>query len=161
MSEKKMCLVEQVHMIILMAHKFEDTVSFYKDRGFVCAFHLKEKWAEFDLGGVKLGLCPTSDQNHDRRSRLVLEVADVDAVYKAWKAEGVDFVNEPKVAIHGIMATFTDPDGNLVDLYQATPEKVKDLVRKVKEQDCCSDTAKESGCSKNKATGCCKAKDAK
>ena len=43
------------------------------------------------------------------------------------------------------MVTFKDPSGNIIDLYQLTPEKVLEMAQKMKEQEpCCG--AKEDCC---------------
>ena len=53
-------------------------------------------------------------------------------MYKTLKEEGVEFVNEPVEAPHGIMVGFKDPSGNVLDLYQPTPEKMKQFVEETK-----------------------------
>ncbi len=124
----------KIGMLILMESDVEQAVEFYQKMGFPLTFHLKGKWAELNVGGVKLGLCPTDQQLPDRHTGIILEVVDVRACYEDLKACGVTFVREPFEAVHGVMASIKDPGGNIVDLYQPTPEKVKDLVEKVREK---------------------------
>ncbi len=135
--------IQKVGMIILMQRDLDAAVSFYLRLGLSLKFRMKEKWAEFDIDGVKLGLCPTSQDMQGRRSGIVLDVNDVHAIYNELKDE-VTFVGEPVEALHGIMVSIQDPGGNILDLYQPTPEKVKDLVQNVKKQEgCCQG---EGGC---------------
>jgi len=136
-----MPLIKKAHMFIMLSQDklFEDTVTFYKSLGLTPKFHLKDKWAEFDLGNLLLGICPASQELPDRRTGIVLEVQDLKKIYDEHK-DSMTFISEPVEAIHGIMISVKDPSGNIFDLYQPTPEKVKDLAQKIKEkeeQDCC------------------------
>lgn len=121
-------------MVILMQPDLQKAVDFYEKLGVKLKFHLPKKWAELDLGCVKIGLCPTTQEQDNVRTGVVLEVfEDLHEMYKKLKDEGVVFVSEPVVAPHGVMVGFKDPGGNVLDLYQATPDKLKDFVEKEKE----------------------------
>jgi predicted enzyme related to lactoylglutathione lyase len=136
--------IQKLGMIILMQRDLDAAVSFYLRLGLSLKFRMKEKWAEFEINGVKLGLCPTSQDMQGRRSGIVFDVNDVRSLYEELKNE-VTFVGEPVEALHGIMVSIQDPGGNILDLYQPTPEKVKELVQKVE---------KEDGCCKGKGSAC-------
>jgi len=133
-----MSLIKKVHMIILMesGKDFENCVEFYKKIGLNPKFHLKDKWAEFETGGVLIGLCPTDQDLPERRTGVVMEVEDLKGKYEALKDE-FSFLGEPFEAIHGIMVSIKDPGGNIFDLYQPTPDKVKDLAKKAAQEQCC------------------------
>jgi len=133
-----MSLVKKVHMIILMesGKDFENCVEFYKKIGLNPKFHLKDKWAEFETSGVLIGLCPTDQDMPERRTGIVMEVENLKDKYKELKDE-LSFVGEPFEAIHGIMVSIKDPGGNIFDLYQPTPDKVKDLAKKAAQEGCC------------------------
>jgi len=149
-----MSIVKKVHMCIMMAPEssFEDTVKFYKEIGLTSKFHIENKWAEFDIGGLLIGICPTSKELPDRSTGLVMQVDDLQSVYENQK-DLITFLAEPVEAIHGIMVSVKDPSGNIFDLYQPTPEKVKDLVQKAKEEECCATPCqKEQSC---KDDDCC------
>ena len=120
----------RVGMVIVMQHDLKSSVEFYRDvLQLPLVFHLDNKWAEFDLGCVKFGLCPISQVQDNIRTGIVLEVQeDLLELYASLK-DRVTFLNEPVVAPHGIMVGFKDVGGNILDLYQATPEKLKDLVK--------------------------------
>ena len=120
----------RVGMVIVMQHDLKSAVEFYRDvLQLPLVFHLENKWAEFDLGCVKFGLCPISEVQDDIRTGIVLEIQeDLLELYASLK-DRVTFLNEPVVAPHGIMVGFKDAGGNILDLYQATPEKLKDLVK--------------------------------
>lgn len=121
-------------MVILMQPDLPKAVEFYKKLGMKEKFHLQGKWAEFDLGCIKLGLCPTDQAQDNIRTGIVFELfEDLVALHKKLQAEGVVFVNEPVIAPHGVMVGVKDPGGNVCDLYQPTPEKLKEFVEKSKE----------------------------
>lgn len=141
--------ISKVAMFILMQKDLEKAVEFYKNLGLNVLFHLKDRWAELELGEVKLGLCPTDQELPDRHTGIVLQVGDVKAFCEE-KKDILELVSEPVEKVHGIMASFKDPSGSILDLYQPTPEKVQEVMRKAKE---------EGGCCKKEgsSTGpCCK-----
>jgi len=123
----------KVGMLIIMEPDIEKAVEFYQLLGFPLAFHLKGKWAELTIEGVKLGLCPTDQQLPDRHTGIILQVADVRKAHQELSAAGVSFIREPFEAVHGIMTSIKDPGGNILDLYQPTPEKVQEVVQHMKE----------------------------
>ena len=120
----------KVGMVILMQHDLGKAVEFYRDvLKLPLKFHLENKWAEFDLGCVKFGLCPIAEVQDNIRTGIVLEVQhDLLKMYESLKDQ-VTFLNEPVIAVHGIMIGFKDVGGNVLDLYQPTLDKVKDLVK--------------------------------
>ncbi len=129
---------KSVHMIILMQPDLIAAVEFYKRLGLKLKFHLRDSWAEFILSSVKIGLCPTSAEPIERHTGIVLKVEDVQKTYQGLKDE-ITFIAAPLEKVHGIMASIKDPGGNIIDLYQPTPEKVTELVRDVAQKDCCDD----------------------
>lgn len=137
----------KVGMVIVMQPDLKKAVEFYRDTlNLPLKFHLDDKWAEFDLGCVKFGLCPIGQKQDNIRTGVVLETTgDVQQMYKDLQGK-VEFLSEPIVAVHGIMVGFKDPGGNVLDLYQATPEKMKEMIKKQKESEA---AGTEKGC-------CCK-----
>jgi catechol 2,3-dioxygenase-like lactoylglutathione lyase family enzyme len=135
--------VKALNMVILMVTDLDASIAFYQDLGFKLVFRLKDTWAEFRIGSVKLGLCPTTHSQEGRRSGLVLEVEDLVGTYEQLK-DSVQFLTEPKEAVHGKMITFADPSGNILDFYQPTPEKVVELAKqRAQEEESC---AQKAGC---------------
>ena len=126
MSEQ---IVKKIAMVILMQRNLAEAVEFYKKLGFKLKFHLKDKWAEFELGETKIGLCPTDEETGLIRTGIVLEVGDLKAIYENEK-EWIKFFDKPHEAVHGIMISFQDPSGNVLDFYQPTPEKIEELIKK-------------------------------
>ncbi len=127
-------MIIKLGMIILLEHNVDKAVEFYKKLGLKQIFHIKESWAEFVLGSVKIGLCPTSRPAQERITGIVLEVDDIKAFYEQFKDE-ITFKSAPIEKVHGIMASMQDPGGNIIDLYQPTPEKVQKIVKEVVAKD--------------------------
>jgi predicted enzyme related to lactoylglutathione lyase len=153
--------VKKVAMVIVMENNLEAAVEFYKKLGLKLIFHLKERWAEFKIGDLQIGLCPTSEKIEYNRTGIVFEIADLAAFYEAQK-DALSFLDKPVEATHGVMVSLQDPSGNIIDLYQPTPEKVKDLAQKMGGQDaCCGNPAngeeKSDSCCRSEAAnqGCC------
>lgn len=143
-------IVQNVHMLILMQPDIAQAITFYQQLGLKLVFHIKDKWAEMQLGNIKIGLCPTAETpTYLCRTGIVLETSDLHAAYAALK-DKIHFLSEPKEATHGIMVSFQDPGMNVLDLYQPTPEKVTELVKNVVEQ------GEGGGCGDSSRAGCCK-----
>ena len=115
----------KVGMLILIENDLEKAIEFYKTMGLKLNFQVKDKWAELELSGTRIGLVPTTQTLPDRRSGIVIEVKDLSQTYKDLKNKGLEFLNEPTTAVHGLMTSIKDPGGNILDFYQPTPEKVK------------------------------------
>lgn len=123
-------MIVRVGMIILLEHDLDAAVDFYKKLGLKPVFHIKESWAEFAIGEIKIGLCPTSRKPQERITGIVLEVNELHGMYRMLK-DSVPFKTEPIEKVHGIIASIQDPSGNIIDLYQPTPNKVQELVKEV------------------------------
>jgi predicted enzyme related to lactoylglutathione lyase len=139
----------KVGMLILLQPNIEQAVEFYNSIGLTQKFHIKEKWAEFAIGDIKLCLCPTSQEFGEHHTGIVIEVEDLMDTYERFRHAGVPFMNEPVEAVHGVMVSFKDPAGNIIDLYQPTPDRVQELIKKTAEN---SDNA--DLCCKNNGNSC-------
>lgn len=145
--------VTKLAMVILMETDLEKAVDFYQQLGLTLIFHIKERWAEFELNGIKIGLCPSSKEVTEYRTGIVFEVRDLHAFYEATKDQ-FSYLDKPSEAVHGIMISVKDPGGNIVDLYQSTPEKVRTLVDKaIQEKEKLEQPA--TGCCKSERVTCC------
>jgi hypothetical protein len=156
----------RVNMIIFLETDIQAALEFYLKLGLVEVFNIPNRWVELQLGDVKIGLCPTSSPVQTIRSTgVVFEIDDVKAFYEKHKTE-FDFLGEPKEALHGIMVSIKDPGGNIIDLYQPTPERIKEVLSQDiselkgqgcndrKSQFCCKDDDSNDECCKPKK-GCC------
>lgn len=136
--------VKKVGMIILMEHDLAKAVEFYQKLGLKLKFHLKDRWAEFELDNVKFGLCPTDEKEGLVRTGVVLEVEDLKKTWQETK-EWIEYFGEIQEAVHGMMISFKDPSGNVLDLYQPTPEKIKEVIKQSgqdQDEGCCGSEEK-------------------
>jgi lactoylglutathione lyase len=62
---------------------------------------------------------PPTDPTHTS-AFLNIRVADINAVYEAWRAKGAEFLTEPKVHATEIRCYIRDPDGHLIEVGQST-----------------------------------------
>ena len=142
-----MNVAKRLSMVILMQKDLDAAVAFYQDLGCKLKFRLKNQWAELVLDNVKISLCPTEFDQGERRTGFVFQMDDVQKFYEDCK-DDMAFVKEPLVKVHGIMVSVKDPGGNIIDLYQPTPEKVKEFIKQAKERN-------DEGCKGQKSASCC------
>jgi len=105
------------------ADRFAPMAAFYRDRLGLSPRTSRPDFINFDWGGVRLSVSV-----HDRvrgasrepfRIMVNLAVDDIGAVHARLAAAGVDFVRAPeKEDWGGRVASFHDPDGNLIQLMQ-------------------------------------------
>ena len=148
--------VKKVAMVIVMENDLEAAVGFYKKLGLQLIFHVKDRWAEFKINDLQIGLCPTDEVVKYHRTGIVFEVPNLAEFYEASKEE-LNFLDKPTEAAHGIMASIQDPSGNILDLYQPTPEKLKELTQKMEKDGCCGGAPVEDECcmDEKQSGGCC------
>lgn len=149
-----MIAVKKLAMMIVMENDLQVAVEFYQKLGLELVFHVPHRWAEFKINDLQIGLCPTDEKVQLNRTGIVFEVEDLNTFYQERK-DTITFLDKPSEAAHGIMASIQDPSGNILDLYQPTPEKIKELSEKLKKEDeCCG----PKGCSPEQMPdeqGCC------
>jgi lactoylglutathione lyase len=82
-------------------------------------------WLILNVGGgptddkPTVTLAPPTDP--DRASAFLnIKVADIDAAYAEWSANGAEFLTEPKDHGREIRAFIRDPDGHLIEVGQST-----------------------------------------
>ncbi|MGB8367564.1 MAG: VOC family protein [Candidatus Babeliales bacterium] len=125
-------MIKKIHMVILMQADLEAAVAFYQKLGLQLTFHLKDKWAEFELEGARLGLCP-GNAKEERRAGIVFEIDNIAQFFQKMNNQ-VTFASDPIEKLHGIMVSIKDPNGNIIDLCQPTPKKLKKFIKEVKEK---------------------------
>ncbi len=149
-------VVNKVAMLILMQPDLDKAIAFYQELGIPLKFRMKDTWAEFELDGIKIGLCQTHHEAQDNRTGIVLQVEDLPNLYEHMKGK-IAFLSEPVSAAHGIMTSIKDPGGNILDIYQPTPERLKEALDKAARE--AEQTAQADQCCKPQ--GCCKNDDQK
>lgn len=136
-------------MVILMVNDIEKAAAFYEVLGGQKRCLFPKSWAELNLNGITIALCHTEQEQGQRRTGLVFALDDLMAFYAQYKATLL-FLEEPTTKLHGIMVSVQDPSGNILELYQPTPEKVREFMAQNRDA-CCAG----AGCSDANDT-CCK-----
>jgi catechol 2,3-dioxygenase-like lactoylglutathione lyase family enzyme len=96
-------------------------VAFYRDvLGLPLARRDGDEWAEFDAGGVRLALhgAVHGHAPPPGGAAVVFEVADLDIARATLAARGVSFGHEGDVEGYARFLTFTDPDGNTLQVIE-------------------------------------------
>ena len=127
-----------VSMVSLMHSNLQAGIDFYSKLGLPITFQVPEKWAEFDIKGIKLFLYQVEEQLPDHYSGLVLQVDNLDAFYNAFK-DSIEFVTAPTDLEYAYIARFKDPGNNIIGLVQPTPERVRQKMAEQQEdpEGCC------------------------
>ena len=103
--------------------RFDAMARFYRDQLGLVPRSDKPDFINFDWGGVRLSVS-VHDRVHGAsrepfRIMVNLAVDDIDAVHARLVASGVTFTRPPEPeAWGGRVASFMDPDGNLLQLMQ-------------------------------------------
>jgi predicted enzyme related to lactoylglutathione lyase len=110
-------------LIWTAADRFEAMSRYYRDQMGLTPRTSKPDFINFDWNGVRLSVSV-----HDRvrgatrepfRIMVNLAVDDIDAVHARMAAAGVPFTRPPeREDWGGRVASFTDPDGNMIQLMQ-------------------------------------------
>lgn len=84
-----------------------------------------DAWAEFDLDGQRLALRHVDRWEAEAHAGAMvhLEARPIELVVEVLKNKGVAFIHETEEFPYGKLATFLDPDGNRIGLYQPPDEK--------------------------------------
>jgi predicted enzyme related to lactoylglutathione lyase len=93
-------------------------IAFYRD---VLGFNLvsEDDVARFDVDGVLFELVPAPAIGHGGNARFCLRVDDLDAAIVYLRSRGV-ITTAPQPKSNGLLASFTDPGGNELCLWQYT-----------------------------------------
>ena len=103
--------------------RFDSMARFYRDRLGLTPRSSKADFINFDWGGVRLSVSVhdrvTGTSKDPFRIMINLAVDDVRAVHARLTSAGVVFVRTPETEDWGgQVASFLDPDGNLLQLFQ-------------------------------------------
>ena len=108
--------------------RFDAMARFYRDQLGLTPRSSKADFINFDWGGVRLSVSVhdrvTGTSKDPFRIMINLAVDDVRAVHARLARAGVVFVRPPETEDWGgQVASFLDPDGNLVQLFQLPPAR--------------------------------------
>jgi len=118
------------HHIAISTPNLSRLVSFYTDvLGLPKAGRIGDGTTFIDIGGTRLELTEKKDATRAQAEgckgllHVAFEVDDIQKTCEAFKAKGVEFHVPAKEARPGLwVAFFKDPDGNVLEFFQARPE---------------------------------------
>lgn len=119
-----------VDYVILYVADLDRSVAFYRDVIGLAFKFARDEYAEFDGGGVKLGLFPAAvvpeligrEGSPGPEGEIVVIVENVDAEADRLRRVGVEILSGPTDRAWGHRTLHTaDPDGHVVELAQAIP----------------------------------------
>ena len=107
----------------------EQAIKFYRD---VLGFKLllqNEEWVEFEIGGQRLALrlidpwISNTESANTNAAMIWLEARPIEKLIALLKKNKVIFINKLESFSYGKTATFEDPDGNPIGLYEPPSKK--------------------------------------
>lgn len=121
-------MFEKIAFVHYCTQDLDRALTFYRD---VLGLQLRvrnDEWIEFDIGGQRLALrqvdsMPSPAEPPNPAGAVVwLEAKPIEPALSRLKENKVKIINDLQSFSYGKMATFADPDGNLIGLYEP-PEK--------------------------------------
>ena len=100
------------------------SLKFYRDVLGLKLLVQNEEWVEFDVGGQRLALrkvdsIPARQEgSHPDGAMIWLEANPIEKSISILIDKNINIINELELFSHGKTATFSDPDGNLIGLYE-------------------------------------------
>ena len=116
-------MVQGVAGVTFWTDDIERLAGFYRDVLELPVHSARPEFVAFDFGGVRLNVglhSHVAGRAKDALRVMVnLGVADIHQVHETLAARGVDFMRRPeREHWGGWVATFSDPDGNVLQLLQ-------------------------------------------
>jgi len=115
--------IQSVAGVIVWTERLEPMAAFYRDVLGLPLHSTHPDFVAFELGGMRLSVGEHSmvhgHTSEPHRVMVNLGVVDIHRSYETLRAHGVEFVRPPeREQWGGWVATFRDPDGNLLQLLQ-------------------------------------------
>ena len=116
---------KQFELVWVPVTGFEQAKSFYRD-DLEFDLVLEDKstnWAEFQISpGAKMAIHAVKATNANPIGALVLEVANLEKAELWLRGKGIKLFDKEEIPGLTKLASFTDPDGNLIQLSQSLVE---------------------------------------
>ncbi len=120
-------MIEGIAGIVIWTDNLESMAQFYRDILKLPVHSVHPDFVAFEFGDMRFSIGfhsevsgPTKDPH---RIMVNFATSDIRKLAEELKAKGVEFIRHPELEQWGgYIATFSDPDGNLIQLLQQ-PEK--------------------------------------
>ena len=116
-------MIDRVAGVIIWTGDFERLSAFYRCTLGLVPHSVRHDFIAFKWGGVRFSVGLHSEVSGEtsepNRIMVNFEVRDIQGVYDALRVRGVRFIRPPEPEHWGgWVCTFSDPDGNLLQLLQ-------------------------------------------
>ena len=120
-------MIDGVVGVIIWAEELDRLVTFYRDTLGLQPHSVRSNFVSFKWGEMRLGIGTHSEveggSKDPHRVMVNLGVRDIHETYRSLRARGVEFARPPeREHWGGWVATFSDPDGNVLQLLQQPAE---------------------------------------
>ena len=121
-------MFDKIAFVHYETENLDRALKFYKDVLGLTLRVQNEEWIEFDVGGQRLALRQVDPRPHNQDASrppgamVWLEARPIESAIAHLKKNKIKFINSLETSSYGKTATFSDPDGNPIGLYQP-PEK--------------------------------------
>jgi predicted enzyme related to lactoylglutathione lyase len=119
-------LVEGLDQVYYWTRDMDAAVAFYRDvLGLTVQRRDGDNWTEFDAGPVRFALHGVVEGHpvQPGGGTAVFEVKDLDDATGKLEGKGVQLGHSAEIAGYARYATFTDPDGNTVQIIEYAPKR--------------------------------------
>ncbi len=113
--------LQGISVVWLPVTDMQRAVTFYSDTLGMQVESQEEQWAELTADGLKIGLNGREGETPGSEGGAVLALrpaASIDAAVEELRGKGVDFAGDISDHPWGRVASFHDPDGNSLQLYE-------------------------------------------
>lgn len=117
-------MFEKIAFIHYCTQDLDRALKFYRDVLGLKLLLQNKEWVEFDIGGQRLALRRVDPQAKNieapstKSAMIWLETHSIEKTITQLKENNILFFNDLEVLSYGKTATFQDPDGNPIGLYE-------------------------------------------
>jgi predicted enzyme related to lactoylglutathione lyase len=94
------------------------SVEFYQNILGLELLFKRDDWSEFEIDGQRIALHKSDVKTSNGGAVISFHAEPIEGAIETLKGKGVCFVEELQVYPYGKIASFLDPDGNIIGLYQ-------------------------------------------
>jgi predicted enzyme related to lactoylglutathione lyase len=112
-------MIHGTSVVWLPVGDLQRALGFYRDTLGLETLNEAEEWAELDANGLRIGLNAREQPGGSGGAVLAFQPRDgIDAAVEELRSGGVEIAGEVTEHPWGRVATFKDPDGNDLQLYE-------------------------------------------